>query len=396
MSTHRITPAHFGQLIRFWPFLLLLAFSLFAFSAAAATLSEPASASCPIEGCEPTDSDGDGIPNTSDNCPSIENPGQEDLDGDSVGDECDPDDDNDTVADSVDNCPTISNVSQFNSDWDPDGDDCDSDDDDDGVSDGPDNCVLAANLDQTNTDGDANGDACDLDDDDDTISDDSDNCALVANSDQANRDGDEQGDACDADDDGDGVADASDACPLVSGTASNGCIPLPVADTAPSDRDGDGVADASDQCPNTAAATATGCETLQASDPKADQVAPSVSNQSLLKSKFKSSDKNKLRYTLSESATVVVTLSRVLAGRKVGKKCVAPNKKYKTRVACIRSVTNKKRLVINSLAGANKRNFPGKWAGKRLAAGSYTLTLVATDASGNAGAPVVVKFLIVR
>jgi len=36
------------------------------------------------------DSDGDGIPDASDNCLNTQNPGQEDIDGDGIGDACDP------------------------------------------------------------------------------------------------------------------------------------------------------------------------------------------------------------------------------------------------------------------------------------------------------------------
>jgi serine protease AprX len=45
------------------------------------------------------DSDGDGIPYSTDNCPGQANPAQLDNDGDGQGDICDPDDDNDGLAD---------------------------------------------------------------------------------------------------------------------------------------------------------------------------------------------------------------------------------------------------------------------------------------------------------
>jgi hypothetical protein len=55
------------------------------------------------------DSDGDGILDENDNCPSTANPGQEDYDGDLEGDVCDLDDDNDGCLD-VDDPKPFSNL----------------------------------------------------------------------------------------------------------------------------------------------------------------------------------------------------------------------------------------------------------------------------------------------
>lgn len=56
------------------------------------------------------DTDGDGVPDLAvatgpDNCPLVWNPGQENADGDALGDACDPDDDNDGIPDLVDPTP---------------------------------------------------------------------------------------------------------------------------------------------------------------------------------------------------------------------------------------------------------------------------------------------------
>jgi len=172
------------------------------------------------------DKDGDGIDNDSDNCSKVYNPDQKDsesgcetilvaqkattycYDGDGVGDACD-------------NCPTEPN--KYQSDWDGDkiGDACD-------------NCASDSNADQADSDGDTVGDACD-------------NCLKVSNKDQMDYDNDGVGDACDncidsynpnpdqKDSDGDGVGDPCDFYPGL-----NNAI----------DADKDGVPDVVDNCVN--------------------------------------------------------------------------------------------------------------------------------------------------
>ena len=52
-----------------------------------------------------TDTDGDGVFDTEDNCRTEANPAQTDTDGDGLGDACDPDDDNDGILDGDDAAP---------------------------------------------------------------------------------------------------------------------------------------------------------------------------------------------------------------------------------------------------------------------------------------------------
>jgi Thrombospondin type 3 repeat len=122
------------------------------------------------------DDDGDGVLDTSDNCPTVANPTQVNADGDSLGDACDPDDDNDGVPDTGDACPTQAAATANGCPTPPPP----SDRDGDGTPDAGDNCPDAPNPDQANVDGDGLGDACDPDDDNDGVPDGTDGCPTAA------------------------------------------------------------------------------------------------------------------------------------------------------------------------------------------------------------------------
>lgn len=129
------------------------------------------------------DGDSDGIGNLCDNCPDTYNPDQADLDGDNIGDACAaksanpvpanaslgrPGDlDGDGVPDAQDDCPTLADAHQSDLDHDGAGDLCDADADGDGAlnfaSDRTtilDNCPDVANPDQADANADHRGDAC--------------------------------------------------------------------------------------------------------------------------------------------------------------------------------------------------------------------------------------------
>lgn len=230
------------------------------------------------------DTDCDGVEDAGDNCPSLFNPDQADLDGDSAGNRCDDDKDGDAALDDSDNCPGVANADQSDADADGAGDACDHcADTPEGEPAGRNGCTVdqlcpcsgpavdeawksadqylrcvkrktRALRRQRVLDRDEASEILDFaresgcgtlvpqqgDNDGDGVADENDNCVSKANPSQLDTDGDTLGNACDTDRDNDGVLNRDDNCPVE-----------PNAEGQADDADGDTLGDSCDACPGT-------------------------------------------------------------------------------------------------------------------------------------------------
>lgn len=231
------------------------------------------------------DADNDGIRNDLDRCPNLNSGNNNDADGDTVGDPCDPDDDNDAICD--EGGPLSGNIPGV-----PAG----------GCQRGRgagagfvfDNCQFVRNRDQRDADADNLGDLCDDDLDNDGRVNAQDNCPTirqgVVRGDWNDFDGDGVGDPCDLDGDNDGVCNVGGplpAGPSFPGVPVGGCRAGPpdgvgaAGDVCPLARDpgqedttetgqgqpADHVGDACDLCPNVSDADNTDTDGDGVADP---------------------------------------------------------------------------------------------------------------------------------
>lgn len=221
-----------------------------------------------------SDRDNDGIPNKKDNCDLKYNPRQIDRDGDRIGDVCD-------------NCPSVRNTDQKDTDYNGKGDACSRDFDGDGFI-NSDTCPYVSNKDQKDSDGDKIGDACDncplvfnpkqmdedmdlvgdacdtnIDRDSDGVNDVDDNCLNMPNPGQLDTDRDGKGDKCDPDDDNDGIPDEKDNCRLTPNKDQKDSDGTGLGDACKEDFDGDSVLNNEDSCPENKDFSAVSFQTYQ-------------------------------------------------------------------------------------------------------------------------------------
>jgi len=154
-------------------------------------------APCP----KPMDSDGDGVVDAKDKCPTTPAGRKVNADG------CELDGDGDGVVDALDKCPTTPAGRKVNADG------CELDGDGDGVVDALDKCPTTPAGRKVNAEG------CELDGDGDGVVDALDKCPTTPAGRKVNAEG------CELDGDGDGVVDALDKCPTVYAQTADGCPP---------------------------------------------------------------------------------------------------------------------------------------------------------------------------
>src|SRR6185503_8128882 len=89
------------------------------------------------------------------------------------------------------------------------------------------------------------------------------------------------------------------------------------------------------------------------------------------------------RFRLSENAAVRIVVARKLAGRRKGKRCVAPTRKLRRAKRCSRFKTKHTLRRAKGVAGLNRVAYSGRVGTTKLRPGTYRATLTATDAAGN-------------
>jgi hypothetical protein len=95
----------------------------------------------------------------------------------------------------------------------------------------------------------------------------------------------------------------------------------------------------------------------------------------------------RVRFTVSEPATIAFAVQRAGAGRRAGGRCVRPTAANRARARCTRWLATAVRLVAHARKrGAGSVLFAGRLGRHRLTTGSQRLVATATDAAGNRSA----------
>lgn len=126
-----------------------------------------------------------------------------------------------------------------------------------------------------------------------------------------------------------------------------------------------------------------------------DATPPAISELSFARARFKAGAGSRVRYTLSEAASVRFRVERAAPGRRTGGRCRKPTLQNRTRPRCTRYVKLRGSITRSGYPGPNSFKFTGRLRGRKLRPGRYRLVATARDAAGNASSPKRAKFRIV-
>jgi hypothetical protein len=97
---------------------------------------------------------------------------------------------------------------------------------------------------------------------------------------------------------------------------------------------------------------------------------------------------------LNEAAKMRLAFSQARAGRRVGRRCVAPSRANRHRRACVRTVSVGS-MSFNAHGGVNRIRFQGRLSRRHtLRPGRYKLTITATDEAGSRSRARVLAFTV--
>jgi hypothetical protein len=138
----------------------------------------------------------------------------------------------------------------------------------------------------------------------------------------------------------------------------------------------------------------------------ADHTPPSIGSLSLTPTSFRAANigastiasrvGTRVSESLSEAATTTFTVQRVLAGRRSGKRCVAPSRGNRGKRRCTRLKAMSGSFTRAGAAGLNSFTFAGRVRNRALSPGSYRLVAIAQDPAGNRSKSAARGFTIIR
>jgi streptogramin lyase len=130
--------------------------------------------------------------------------------------------------------------------------------------------------------------------------------------------------------------------------------------------------------------------------PAADTTRPALTGLSVTPNRFRRGARGvRVRFTLSEPAAVVLRFERAQAGRRSGRRCVAPSRRLRRARPCTRWRAAGT-LRRSARAGRTSVVLGGRVGGRTLAAGRHRVTATATDAAGNRSRPRTASFSVLR